>query len=83
MKKLFLIPLLVFAITAKAQEPKKNFSFSLEQAISHALTNNYSVINAGRDIAASKEKNGKLPQRVCHKLVLGWILQIILFCKNL
>ncbi|WP_395049813.1 TolC family protein [Flavobacterium sp.] len=56
MKKLFLIPLLVFAFTAKSQEPKKNFSFSLEQAISHALTNNYSVINAGRDIEASKEK---------------------------
>jgi len=56
MKKLFLIPLFVFAISAKAQEPKKNFSFSLEQAISHALTNNYSVINAGRDIEASKEK---------------------------
>ncbi|MBF2707032.1 TolC family protein [Flavobacterium soyangense] len=56
MKKLFLIPLLVFAITAKSQEQKKNYSFSLEQAISHALTNNYSVINAGRDIEASKEK---------------------------
>ncbi len=46
MKKLFLIPLIV----------KKSFNFSLEQAISHALTNNYSVINAGRDIEASKEK---------------------------
>ena len=56
MKKLFLIPLIVFALTAKAQETKKSFNFSLEQAISHALTNNYSVINAGRDIEASKEK---------------------------
>jgi outer membrane protein len=55
MKKLFLIPLLVFALTAKSQE-QKNYNFSLEQAISHALANNYSVINAGRDIEASKEK---------------------------
>lgn len=56
MKKLFLIPLIVFALTAKAQDTKKSFNFSLEQAISHALTNNYSVINANRDIEASKEK---------------------------
>jgi outer membrane protein len=56
MKKLFLIPLLVFVLSANAQDSKKSFHFSLEQAISHALTNNYSVINAGRDIEASKEK---------------------------
>lgn len=55
MKKLFIIPLLVFALTAKAQE-QKNYNYSLEQAIAHALTNNYSAINAGRDIDASKEK---------------------------
>ena len=56
MKKLFLIPLIVFAVSVKAQEVKQNFNFSLEQAISHALTNNYSVINANRDIDASKAK---------------------------
>jgi outer membrane protein TolC len=56
MKKLLLIPLVVFAFTARAQDAKKSFNFSLEQAISHALTNNYSVINAGRDIESSKEK---------------------------
>lgn len=56
MKRLFLIPLLIVALTAKSQEQQKSFSFSLEQAISHALTNNYSVVNAGRDIEASKEK---------------------------
>jgi len=56
MKKLFLIPLFIFVLSAKGQDNKKSFSFSLEQAISHALTNNYSVINAGRDIEASKEK---------------------------
>jgi len=65
MNKLFLIPLLAFAILSNAQNPtdkpqtnqaNKNFVFSLDQAISHALTNNYSAINAGRDIEASKEK---------------------------
>ena len=56
MKKLFLIPILILAITAKSQETKKEFNFSLEQAISYAIANNYSSINAGRDIDASKEK---------------------------
>lgn len=56
MRKLLLIPLVVFAFNAKAQDAKKSFNFSLEEAISHALTNNYSVINAGRDIESSKEK---------------------------
>jgi outer membrane protein TolC len=56
MKKLFLIPLLVFALTVKSQEAQKSYNYSLEQAIAHALTNNYSAINAGRDIEASKEK---------------------------
>jgi outer membrane protein TolC len=55
MKKLFLIPLFVFVLTAKAQE-QKNYNFSLEQAIGYALTNNYSVINATRDIESSEEK---------------------------
>ena len=56
MKKLFLIPLIVFALSAKAQEAKQNYNFSLDQAISHALANNYSAINASRDIEASKAK---------------------------
>ena len=56
MKKIFLIPILILAITAKSQETKKEFNFSLEQAISYAIANNYSSINAGRDIDASKEK---------------------------
>jgi outer membrane protein len=56
MKNLFLIPLLVLVLTIKAQEQQKNFNFSLEQAISHALIHNYSAINAERDIEASKEK---------------------------
>lgn len=55
MKKLFLIPLLAFALTAKAQGQKNN-AFSLEQAISFAITNNYSAINAGKDIESSVQK---------------------------
>lgn len=56
MKKLLIIPLLFFVLTAKSQEQQKNYSFTLEQAISHAIANNYSAINAGRDIEAAKEK---------------------------
>lgn len=56
MKKLLIIPLLIFALTAKSQEQQKNYSFTLEQAISHAIANNYAAINAGRDIEAAKEK---------------------------
>lgn len=39
-----------------AQEQKQSYSFSLQQAIEHALKNNYSVINADRDIEAAKKK---------------------------
>jgi outer membrane protein len=58
MKKLFLFPLLVFVLSANSQSKptNKSYVYSLDQAISHALTNNYSVINAARDIEASKEK---------------------------
>ena len=57
MKKLFLILICVFSLTANAQQPtKQNYSFSLQQAIDHALQNNYSAINSGRDIEISKQK---------------------------
>ena len=56
MKKIIVLTLVIFALKAKAQDNKKSFNFSLEQAISHAQANNYSAINAGRDIEASKEK---------------------------
>ena len=56
MKKLFLIPLFFFALIAKSQEHTQNFSFSLEQAISHARAHNYSAINAGQDIASARQK---------------------------
>jgi outer membrane protein len=62
MKRIVLITLLIFAFTGNAQDlsngatPKQNHSFSLEQAISHALTNNYTAINAGKDIETAKQK---------------------------
>ena len=56
MKKVILITLLSFAITAKSQEKPKSFSFNLAEAINYALSNNYSAINATRDIASAKSK---------------------------
>jgi outer membrane protein len=56
MKKLIIITLTLFALSANAQDSKKSYSFSLQQAIDHALENNYSAINSGRDIEAAKEK---------------------------
>jgi outer membrane protein len=56
MKKTFSLLLLIFALAAKSQTNPQSFSFSLQQAISHALTNNYQAINANRDIASAKQK---------------------------
>jgi outer membrane protein TolC len=56
MKKTFSLLLLIFALAAKSQTNPQSYSFSLQQAISHALTNNYQAINAGRDIASAKQK---------------------------
>lgn len=39
-----------------AQDKKETYSFSLQQAINHALEHNYSAINANRDIEAAKKK---------------------------
>ncbi len=53
---------MIFALTANAQESntvektKQYYAFSLEEAIHHALVNNYSAINASRDIDAAKKK---------------------------
>ena len=57
MKKLFLIIIFAISLTTNAQNPeKKNFEFSLQQAIDHALKNNYKSINAARDIESSIQK---------------------------
>lgn len=56
MKKRLLLILIVFVYNANAQETKQSYSFSLDQAISHALSHNYTAINAGRDIESAKQK---------------------------
>jgi len=58
------VSFLIFAIPARPQGSgtggavtgKQSYSFSLEQAISHALANNYTAKNAGRDIEIAKQK---------------------------
>lgn len=57
MRKLTLILLLSTVITGWAQDkPKQSFSFSLDQAIAHALEHNYTVVNSGRDIEKAEKK---------------------------
>lgn len=56
MKKIILITLLLLAHLGNAQDKKQSYSFSLEQAINHALTNNYTAINASRDIESAQQK---------------------------
>lgn len=55
MKKILILVTLVFSITLQSQD-KKTYSFTLDQAITHALANNRQALNAGRDIEISKQK---------------------------
>jgi outer membrane protein len=53
--KLFL--LLLSGSAAFSQEnTQQSYSFSMKEAIEHAQTNNYSVINANRDLEIAKKK---------------------------
>ena len=55
-KILILLPIVFIAALTQAQS-HKNYSFSLEEAITFALDSNYTAINARRDIAkAIKQK---------------------------
>ncbi|HCQ13497.1 TolC family protein [Flavobacterium sp.] len=56
MKNKIILTLLLFASIVQAQEEKKSYSFSLDQAVTHATTNNRSAINANRDIEMAKKK---------------------------
>lgn len=56
MKKQLIITLFLATLFGHAQDKKQSYSFSLEQAISHALTNNYTAINANRDIESAQQK---------------------------
>ncbi|MGZ8508691.1 MAG: TolC family protein, partial [Bacteroidia bacterium] len=57
MKNKFLLLTLLLTGFIYAQEtPAQQYSFSLDQAIAHALEHNYSVINASRDIQIAEQK---------------------------
>ena len=55
MKQTIILTLLLFVGFANAQE-KEKYAFTLDQAIEHALQNNYKAINASRDIESAKQK---------------------------
>lgn len=56
MNKLALF-LLLSCMGIQAQETsKKSYSFSLQEAIKHAIENNYQSINSGRDIESAQQK---------------------------
>jgi outer membrane protein TolC len=48
--------LLGFAVGLAQDKEKQSYSFSLQEAIGHALEHNYSVINSGRDIEKAEKK---------------------------
>jgi outer membrane protein TolC len=56
MKRKLILLLLVLTKVGIAQETKKSYDFTLKEAIAHALENNYTAINASRDIEAAKKK---------------------------
>lgn len=56
MKQIIIITFLLFVGFTNAQDKKESYAFSLDQAIEHALQNNYKAINAGRDIESAKQK---------------------------
>ncbi|WP_394758429.1 TolC family protein [Flavobacterium sp.] len=56
MKNQLILTLFFFASILQAQDKKESYSFSLQQAIDHAVQNNYSAINSNRDIEAAKHK---------------------------
>jgi outer membrane protein len=62
MKRLIIIITLSFITSVKSQKsvrsekPKQSYSLSLQEAINYAFDNNYTVINASRDIESAKHK---------------------------
>lgn len=48
--------LLLLPMALMAQEQPQSYAFSLKEAIDHAIQNNYSAINANRDVEAAKKK---------------------------
>lgn len=53
---LVLILLLIAGLSLAQSGEKKSFSLSLKDAVNHAIQNNYTAINANRDVEAAKLK---------------------------
>jgi len=56
MKRIFLVIFASLPFMSQAQSDTKKNSFTLDQAIEHALQYNYTVINSGRDIESARQK---------------------------
>lgn len=56
MKQKLIVTLLLLSFLGQAQEKQKTYSFTLQEAIAYAVENNYSAINANRDIEIAKQK---------------------------
>ena len=56
MKQKLILTLLFVSLFLNAQDKKETYSFTLQHAIDHAIANNYTTINAKRDIDAAKQK---------------------------
>jgi outer membrane protein len=56
MRQTIIITFLLFASLINAQDKKEVYSFTLDQAIEHALKNNYKAINASKDIESARQK---------------------------
>ncbi len=56
MKNKILLFTVLFVTIVQAQDKKQTYSFTLKEAIEHAIQNNYSAINANRDVEAAKKK---------------------------
>lgn len=55
-KRIIIVFLFVVSIMQAQEATKESYAFSLKQAIEHAVQNNYSMVNANRDIEAAKQK---------------------------
>jgi len=56
MRKIFILLPIVLMATSSWAQSQKNYSFSLEEAITFALDSNYTAINSRRDIAKAIKK---------------------------
>lgn len=56
MRKIIFLTAFAFCFLSFAQDTKKEFAFTLQQAVDYAIVNNRQTINAGRDIAIAKQK---------------------------